>query len=140
MIMLTNENQKTLRNKYFPHVPWTELGPVRRVYLAKAAEDNAPGGVIGVLEALARREGFLEPQQIAVIGDGDTAAAAFCRKPADNSVGMIFGTDASAHWCDIAADAPDGDGWQRLIVRSEEGENLTALSYDKGLLRFRPAT
>ena len=42
-------------------------------------------------------------------------------------------------FCDIAADPPDTQGWQRYLVRTEEGENLTALAYGEGLLQFKKA-
>ena len=126
---------EALKKKYFPRVPWTEDGPVRRLYRARAAE----GGVLAVLAALAEREGFTEPGQETVSGGAEECLAAFQRKAAGEPVGMIFGETLAAHWCDIAADPPDGDGWQRMIVRSEEGENLTALAHNEGLLQFRKA-
>ena len=126
---------EALKKKYFPRVPWTEDGPVRRQYRARAAE----GGVLAVLAALAEREGFTEPGQATVAGGAEACLAAFARKAAGEPVGMIFGETLAAHWCDIAADPPDSDGWQRMIVRSEEGENLTALAHNEGLLQFRKA-
>ena len=126
---------EALKKKYFPRVPWTEDGPVRRVYLARAEA----GGVLAALAALAEREGFTEPGQETVAGGAEACLAAFERKAAGAPVGMIFGEALAAHWCDIAADPPDADGWQRMIVRSEEGENLTALAHNEGLLQFRKA-
>ena len=126
---------EALKRKYFPRVPWTEDGPVRRLYRAKAEQ----GSVLAVLTALAEREGFTEPGQKTVSGGAEACLAAFARKAAGEPVGMIFGETLDAHWCDIAADPPDGGGWQRMIVRSEEGENLTALAHNEGLLQFKKA-
>ena len=126
--------QESLRKKYFPRVPWTELGPVRRRYLARAA---LGGTVPEAMKALAEREGFIEPGQSAVIGDAQACFAAFRMKPENRAVGMIFVTETAAHWCDIACGEPDGDGFCELIVRSEEGENLTALAHAEGALVFR---
>ena len=125
-----------LKKKYFPRVPWTEDGPVRRRYRVRAEAGDA----LAALAALAEREGFTEPGQETVTGSADECLAAFGRKAeGDVSVGMIFGGVLAAHWCDIAADPPDADGWQRFVVRSEEGENLTALAHNEGLLQFRKA-
>ena len=135
--MEEREELEKLRKKYFPRIPWTAEGPVRRVYLARAAEGTA--SVCQVLMELALREGFIEPGGPAVLGGAEECLAAFRRKAAGGPGGMIFGTEEAAHWCDAAAGAPDSDGWQRLIVRSEEGENLTALAHGEGLLRFRRA-
>ncbi len=134
--MLTNEELAALKKKYFPRVPWTEEGPVRRVYRVIAAQD---GDVLSVLAELAVREGFTGPEERAVIGDAAACLDAFREKAAGGAVGMIFGAELSAHWCDIAAGKADADGWRKLIVRSEEGENLTALAHNEGLLRFRRA-
>lgn len=124
-----------LKQKYFPRVPWTEDGPARRRYLVRAEAGDA----LAALAALAQREGFTEPGQETVAGGADECRAAFERKAAGEPVGMIFGDTLQAHWCDIAADSPDEDGWQRFLVRSEEGENLTALAHNEGLLQFRKA-
>ena len=132
--MTDQDGNEALRKKYFPRVPWTEQGPVRRRYLAKAADGSA--SVTEALARLAEREGFVEPGRHAVIGNAEASFAAFCDKAA---VGMVFGTELSAHWCDAACGEPDAEGWQELIVRSEEGENLTALAHAKGALRFRRA-
>lgn len=135
--MLTNEEEAALRKKYFPRVPWSEAdGPVRRAYLVRAADGSEAGAV---LAALAESEGFTEPGQRSVTGDREVCSAAFREKAAGGAVGMIFGTETAARWCDIALDPPDGTGWQRMLVRSEEGENLTALSHALGLMRFRRA-
>jgi hypothetical protein len=135
--MSTDEEQKALRKKYFPRVAWTEDGPVRRVYRVKASRPES--AVIDTLIDLARREWFIEPDQRAVVGDGEAAWAAFRSRGTDKSVGMIFGTTTAAHWCDLALDEPDGEGWQRLVVRSEEAENLIALAHNESLLCFRRA-
>ena len=135
--MTDAEEREALRIKYFPRVPWTELGPVRRRYRTIPA-DGSPS-VEAALRSLAEREGFIEPGQSAVTGGAAETLAAFRRKPADRSVGMIFGTEPAAHFCDIACGAPDADGWQELIVRSEEGENLTALAHALAVLRFQKA-
>lgn len=133
MNAMTQDERAALIKKYFPRVPWTDDGPVRRQYLAKAVSG---GDVTAALAALAEREGFTEPGQRTVTGDADVCLAAF-RAKSSGGVGMILGMEIAAHWCDIAADRPDADGWQPLIVRSEEGENLLALAHGEGLLRFR---
>jgi hypothetical protein len=137
MIMLTNEEQEALRKKYFPRVNWTEEGPVRRVYLVQPTQADTT--VLEALTALARREWFIEPEQQAVVGDADQTLEAFCRRKTDKTVGMIFGVTTKAVWCDLAVDDPDETGWQRLIVRSEEAENLIALAHGENVLRFRRA-
>ena len=124
-----------LKKKYFPRVPWGENGPVRRTYRARAAE----GSALEAITSLAEREGFTEPGQEPVTGGAEACLAAFGRKAAGEPVGMIFGNTLDAHWCDIAAGPPDADGWQRFVVRSEEGENLTALAHNEGILQFRRA-
>lgn len=128
---------EALKKKYFPRVPWTVNGPVRRRYMARPMDGSA--SVTEALAALARREGFTEAGQRAVCGGAEETFAAFRRKPEDSAIGMIFGTETAAHWCDIACGAPDPEGWQLLLVRSEEGENLTALAHAEGVLRFRKA-
>lgn len=127
--------ESELIKKYFPHVPWTALGPVRRRYLAKPSEGSA--SVQEALLKLAKQEGFVEPEQQAVTGNAEACLAAFQRKPKDPTVGMIFGAETGAFWCDIACGKAEEDGFQELIVRSEEGENLTALAYNKGILQFK---
>ena len=126
---------EALKKKYFPRVPWGGNGPVRRVYLARAEESD----VLAVLTSLAEREGFTEPGQTTVLGGAEECLAAFRRKAAGEPVGMVFGTTLAAHFCDVAADPPDPDGWRRFVVRSEEGENLTALAHNEGLLQFKKA-
>ena len=133
--MLNEEEYNALRKKMFPRVAWTELGPVRRMYRAKAADETKT--VLETLSALAKQEGFTAPGLSGVTGGADETLEALLRKAAGDDPGMVFGTQAQAHWCDIALDAPDAEGWQRLIVRSEEGENLVALAHNLGLLRFR---
>ena len=127
--------EEALIKKYFPRVPWTEQGPVRRRYLAKPADGS--GSVQDAFTRLAEREGFIEPGQKAVTGDAASCLESFRQKPIDPSVGMIFGTETGAFWCDIACGAADESGYQELIVRSEEGENLTALAYNEGILQFK---
>lgn len=134
---MTGEEQAALKKKYFPRVPWTENGPVRRLYRANTAAGD--GAVLAALAALAEREGFNAPGEAAVIGGAADCLAAFRQKAAGGRIGMIFGAALAAHWCDIAAGEADADGWRTLIVRSEEGENLTALAHNEGLLRFRRA-
>ncbi len=124
-----------LKKKYFPRVPWTEEGPVRRRYRAR----SEGGDVLAALAALAEAESFTEPGQKTVVGGADACLAAFSRKAEGEPVGMVFGSETAAHFCDIAAGPPDAEGWQELLGRSEEGENLTALAHNLGLLRFRKA-
>lgn len=133
--MLTEEEREALRKKIFPRVEWTELGPVRRMYRVKAAEESET--VLEVLCDLARQEGFTAPGLQGVTGGAKETLEAFRKKAQGDDPGMVFGTGLDAHWCDIALDTPDSEGWQRLIVRSEEGENLIALAHNLGLLRFR---
>lgn len=128
-------DKDVLKKKYFPRVPWGENGPVRRQYRVRAARGEAAD----VLAALAEREGFTGPGREAVRGGAAACLCAFEQKAAGAAVGMIFGTETAAHWCDIAVEAPAADGWQNLIVRSEEGENLLALAYNEGVLQFRKA-
>ena len=106
---------EALRKKYFPRVPWTGAGPVRRRYLAKAV--GAGQTVAGALEALALAEGFIAPSGHAVTGGPETCLAAL--------------------WCDLALGPADADGWQEMIVRSEEAENLVALAHAVGAAWFR---
>ena len=136
--MLTKEETAALRKKYFPRVEWTERGPLRRLYRVRPAAEEGVS-VTDILLDLGEREGFIAPGQHAVTGVAETCLAAFRQKAADKSVALIFGTEMAAHWCDIAVDAPDEEGWQLMAVRSEEGENLTALAHSEGLLRFKRA-
>lgn len=135
---MTDEEFQTLKKKFFPRVAWTENGPVRRAYLVKPAA-GAYASAEEALAALAEREGFTAPGRRTVTGGAEETLAAFRAKARGEAVGMVFGTELSACWCDAALSAPDGDGWQKLIVRSEEGENLVALAHCEGLLRFRRA-
>lgn len=135
--MLNEEERTALQKKMFPRVEWTELGPVRRMYRAKAADEAQ--SVLETLSALAKQEGFTAPGLPGVTGGSEETLEAFRRKAAGDDPGMVFGTDTQVYWCDIALDAPDSEGWQRLIVRSEEGENLVALAHNMGLLRFSRA-
>lgn len=126
--------QESLKKKYFPRVLWTEDGPVRRRYLARAVRG---GSVPEALLGLAEREGFIGPGHAGIMGDAAACREAFARKPEDPAVGMIFGTEIAAHWCDIACGPADEAGYQALIVRSEEGENLTALAHEERVLVFK---
>ena len=124
---------EALRKKYFPRVPWTGAGPVRRRYLAKAV--GAGQTVAGALEALALAEGFIAPSGHAVTGGPETCLAALqSRGEADT---LIFGGGLDALWCDLALGPADADGWQEMIVRSEEAENLVALAHAVGAAWFR---
>lgn len=122
---------EALRKRYFPRVPWTEEGPVRRRYLAKAEGQS----VAAALEALALAEGFIPPGRRAVTGGPAACLAAFRQR--DGEDGLVFGDGLDALWCDLALSAPDGDGWQALIVRSETAENLIALASAAGAVRFK---
>ncbi len=126
---------EALRRKYFPRIPWTEAGPIRRRYLVRTAQ---PGqDVSDVLARLAEDEGFTAPGLQTVRGEAEECLAAFRERGA--AALMIFGLGPDAHWCDLALGAEDSEGWRELIVRSEEGENLTALAHARRLLRFRRA-
>lgn len=127
------EDRAALQKKYYPHTPWTAEGPVRRQYMATAEE-----GVLEALSALAARE-FLAPEERAVTGDGAECLALLRQKEAGAAIGLILGRGADAFWCDIAALPREADGWQRLLVRTEEGENLIALAHARGAIRFRRA-
>lgn len=133
-MQLTDSEFERMKKKYFPRVPWTDEGPVRRMYLARSAGQS---DILSVLEELAVREGFADSRQRSVCGDAERCLEAFREKAGEGTVGLILGEETAAHWCDIAVDIPGEDGWQKLIVRSEEGENLTALAHNEGVLRFR---
>ncbi len=124
---------EALRKKFFPRVPWTGEGPVRRRYMAKAAEEGKT--VAEALEALALAEGFIAPGGRAVAGDGEACLAAFRDRGGEDT--LIFGEGLDVVWCDLALGPADEEGWQALIVRSEEAENLTALAHAAGAVRFR---
>ena len=124
---------EALRKKYFPRVPWTEAGPVRRRYRARAEGRT----VAQALEALALSEGFIAPDRRAVAGDGERCLTAFWT--GENEGTLVFGLGADALWCDLALAEPDSDGWQALTVRSEEAENLIALAHAVGAVRFKKA-
>ena len=128
-----DEELEALRRKYFPRVPWGPAGPVRRRYLARAAEDGRT--VAQALEALAAAEGFIGPGQRAVLGDGAACLEAFRRRAGEDT--MVLGLGLDAHWCDFALGPVDEGGWQELLVRSEEAENLTALAHALGAVRFK---
>ena len=134
--VLKDEALEALRRKYFPRVPWTEQGPVRRRYRTKAASG---ADVAAELVRLAQSERFIEPGQSAVMGNAGACLVAFRKRVEDSSIAMIFGQGLDAHWCDLALGAPDADGWQEMIVRSEEAENLIALAHAVGVLRFKRA-
>lgn len=133
--MLTDPEQEALRKKYFPRVPWTEDGPVRRRYLTKAASGE---DVIAELVRLAQAERFIAPGRQAVMGNAAACLESFRRRGGEDTV-LIFGSGLDAHWCDLALGTADDEGWQEMIVRSEEAENLIALAHAVGALRFRKA-
>lgn len=122
---------EALRKRFFPRVAWGPDGPVRRRYLARAEELDAAA----VLEELALAEGFIAPGKRAVTGGPEACLAAYRQRSGEDT--LVFGRGPEAHWCDLALSEPDADGWQELIVRSEQGENLIALASAVGALRFR---
>ncbi len=122
---------EALRRRYFPRIPWTAEGPVRRRYRAKAEGRT----VAEALEALALEEGFIAPGERAVTGGPEACLAAMESRGERDT--LIFGDGPDNLWCDLALGPADGDGWQELIVRSEEAENLTALAHAVGAVRFR---
>ena len=130
-IVFTDPALEALRKKYFPRVPWTDEGPVRRRYLARAEGQS----VAAALEALALSEGFIATGGRAVTGGAEACLAAFRDRAGEET--MVFGNSLDALWCDLALSAPDADGWQTLIVRSETAENLIALAHAVGAVRFR---
>lgn len=130
-----DEALEALRRKFFPRVPWTEAGPVRRHYFARAARDGQT--VAQTLEALAIAEGFIGPGLQAITGDGAACLEAFRRRGQTDI--LVFGLGLDACWCDFAFGPVDGEGWQEVLVRSEEAENLTALAHAVGAVRFRKA-
>lgn len=124
---------EALRKKFFPRVPWTEAGPVRRRYMAHAAGEGRT--VVQALEALALAEGFIAPGGHAVTGGPEECLAAFRRRGGEDT--LVFGAGLDAVWCDLALGEPDADGWQELIVRREQAENLVALAHAVGAVRFK---
>ena len=122
---------ETLRKRYFPRVPWGPDGPVRRRYLAQAAD----GDVAAALEALALSEGFIAPGGRAVQGGPEVCLAAFRQRDGEDR--LVFGRGQDVCWCDLALSEPDDDGWQVLTVRSETAENLVALASASGAVRFK---
>ena len=122
---------EALRKKYFPRVPWGAEGPVRRRYMARAEGRS----VEQALEALALAEGFIAPGGRAVTRDAAACLEALRARGAAET--LLFGRGLDAVWCDLALGAPDGEGWQELIVRSEEAENLVALANALGAVRFK---
>lgn len=131
---VTDSDFERMKKKFFPRVPWTDEGPVRRMYLARPSGQT---DILSVLEELAVREGFADARRRCVRGGAEPCLEAFCEKAGEGTVGLILGEEPAAHWCDVAVGIPREDGWQKLIVRSEEGENLTALAHNEGVLRFR---
>lgn len=126
--------EQALKKKYFPRIPWTEDGPVRRRYRVRAAEGQA---VTEALRSLAAAEGFTAPDRPAVTGGADACLAAFRDRGTDSGAGLVIGLGLDAYWCDLALGAPDDEGWQEMIIRSETAENLIALAHAVGALRFR---
>ena len=122
---------EALRKRYFPRIPWTDEGPVRRRYRAKAEGRT----VAEALEVLALSEGFIASGERAVTGGPEECLAAMQTKGGADT--LIFGQGLDVVWCDLALGPADEDGWQELIVRSEEAENLTALAHAVGAARFR---
>ena len=134
--IFADEALEALRRKYFPRVPWTERGPLRRRYMTRPTGD---ADAIEALIALAREEAFIGPGQHAVTGGADVCLSAFQTRVQDGTVAMIFGDELAAHWCDLALGPADDDGWREMLVRSEEGENLIALAHARGVLQFKKA-
>ena len=124
---------EALRRKYFPRVPWGPDGPVRRRYMARTAAGHQT--VAAALEALALSEGFIAPGGRAVIGDAAACLAAL--QSQGEAETLIFGRGLDALWCDLALSPADPEGWQEMIVRSEQAENLIALAHATGAVRFR---
>ncbi len=122
---------EALRKRYFPRIPWTGEGPVRRRYRAKAEGRT----VAEALEELALSEGFIAPGERAISGGPEACLAAMESRGERDT--LIFGDGSDSLWCDLALCPADEDGWQELIVRSEEAENLTALAHAAGAVRFR---
>lgn len=133
--VFADEALEALRRKFFPRVPWTAAGPVRRHYLARAAQEGQT--VVRALEGLAIAEGFIGPGSRAVLGDGAACLEAFRNRGGVDM--MVFGLGLDVCWCDIAFGPADREGWQEILIRSEEAENLAALAHAVGAVRFRRA-
>lgn len=129
--VFTDPALEALRKRFFPRVPWTDHGPVRRRYLARAEGRT----VEETLEALALEEGFIAPGCHAVTGDAAACLAAY--RTGGNGDTLVFGRGLDAVWCDLALSESDANGWQELIVRSETAENLIALASAVGAVRFK---
>ena len=129
--VFTDPALEALRKRYFPRVLWTDQGPVRRRYLARAEGRT----VEEALEALALEEGFIAPGGHAVTGDAAACLAAY--RTGGNGDTLVFGRGLDAVWCDLALSEPDADGWQEMIVRSETAENLVALASAMGTVKFK---
>ena len=130
-VVFTDPALEALRRRYFPRVPWGPEGPVRRRYIARAEGKS----VTAALEALALTEGFIAPGGHAVVGGPEACLAAFRRRGSEDTI--VFGEGLDALWCDLALSVPDAGGWQKMIVRSEQAENLVALAHAVGAVRFR---
>ncbi len=133
--VFADEALEALRRKFFPRVPWTAAGPVRRHYFARAVQDGQTAAQ--ALEALAIAEGFIGPGRRAAVGDGAACLEAFRRRGEADM--MVFGLGLDVFWCDFAFGPVDDAGWQEILVRSEEAENLTALAHARGAVQFRKA-
>lgn len=129
--VFTDPVLETLRKRFFPRVPWTDAGPVRRRYMAKAEGMS----VAQALEALALSEGFLASGSRAVFGGAEACLAAFQKRQREDM--LVFGQGLDVCWCDLALGEPDQEGWQEIILRSEEAENLAALAHAVGAVRFK---
>lgn len=131
-----DETLEALRKKFFPRVPWTDEGPVRRHYLARSEKDGQT--VAQALEALAIGEGFIGPGQRAAVGGSAACLEAF-RSRGERDM-LVFGLGLDVCWCDFAFGPVDSAGWQEVLVRSEEAENLVALAHAVGAVRFKKAS
>lgn len=129
--VFTDPALEALRKRYFPRVPWTDRGPVRRRYLARAEGRT----VAEALQALALEEGFIAPGGHAVTGDAAACLAAY--RTGENGDTLVFGRGLDSVWCDLSLTEPDAGGWQEMIVRSETAENLIALASTVGAVRFK---